>query len=87
MSIREKLARSGNSNRIMEMHAAGMGVNQIAGVFADNRIPSVTRDVVVGTIASHKELGVKALPKSAARDAIAAHRGVDNSGAFNLAPQ
>lgn len=84
MGVRDNLARIGNGNKIIEMNKAGMGPNQIVGVFADHGIHEVTRSVVVGVIASHVQLGVRALPNSAAKAAIKAHKGTDATG-FDLA--
>lgn len=87
MSLREDLARNGNGKAIMRMNSEGMGKNQIAGVFKDNRIPAVTAKVVQCVIESHEALGTKALPREATRDAINAHRGSQNLGsADGLAP-
>jgi hypothetical protein len=58
----------------MCMHDAGMGKNQLAGVFMDNSVPAVTMEVAQGVIDSHTDLGTRALPKQAANKAIKARR-------------
>jgi hypothetical protein len=80
MSLPKDLARNGNGKNIMRMHDAGMGKNQIAGVFMDNGVPAVTAKVVQGVIDSHEALGTRALRKKVATNAIKAHRASQNPG-------
>jgi hypothetical protein len=87
MSLREDLARNGNGKSIMRMHNAGMGKNQISGVFKDNGVSAVTPKVVQGVVDSHEALGTRALPKEAEKTAIKAHQASGNpGGAEGLAP-
>ena len=87
MGLREDLARNGNGKSIMRMHNAGMGKNQIAGVFKDNGISPVNAKVVQGVIDSHEALGTKALPKEDGKAAIKKHLASNNPGDVDgLAP-
>jgi len=70
MKPREHLALHGNINRIVEMDAAGMGANAIAGTFQDNNI-ALNADDVRFVLNRVPVLSSKALPKSAAKGAIA----------------
>lgn len=70
MKVRESLALHGNINRIMEMDAENMGANAIAGTFQDNDI-NINADDVRFVLRRIPALSSKALPKAAARAAIA----------------
>ena len=70
MKPREHLALHGNINRRVEMDAAGMGANAIAGTFQDNNI-ALNADDVRFVLNRVPVLSSKALPKSAAKAAIA----------------
>ncbi|WP_217514453.1 hypothetical protein [Vibrio metschnikovii] len=53
----------GNLNRIIEMDAAGVGVNAIAGVFQDNNI-NINANDVRSMLKVNEVLTNKALPKA-----------------------
>lgn len=73
MGLREKLIRNGNENRIMELHAAKCGVNQISGLFLDHGI-KVSPVNIAHIIESHVALSSKALPKAAVKATIRAQK-------------
>jgi hypothetical protein len=77
MGIRKMLARSGNENRIMEMHDAGFGPNQISGIFKDHGV-DVSAKGVAGVIEAHDALSSKALPKSVVNAAIRASKTLED---------
>ncbi|MCK2046013.1 hypothetical protein [Chromohalobacter moromii] len=59
----------GNLNRIIEMDAAGVGANAIAGVFQDHNI-NISANDVRSMLKANKELTKKALPKAEAAKLI-----------------
>jgi hypothetical protein len=63
MKVNEILKLHGNINRIVEMDAAGCGVNTIAGLFMDNGI-NINAGDVSSLLKATNELTKKSLPKA-----------------------
>jgi len=59
----------GNLNRIIDMDAAGVGANAIAGVFQDNGI-NINANDVRSLLKANEQLTRKALPKTEAQKLI-----------------
>lgn len=76
------IKRSGNTNRILEAHAGGLGECQIAGMFQDEGI-NITA-VHVKSVIEMEDAGFskKSLPKKVVKDAVAFKQGKkSNQGA------
>jgi hypothetical protein len=80
MRIDKSLKLNGNINRILEMNAAGVGVNAIAGTFQDYGM-NINADDVRGVLKISEELTKKAIPKKAVKQLI----DQNNLGGFVLA--
>ena len=59
----------GNLNRIIDMDAAGVGANAIAGMFQDNGI-NINANDVRSLLKANEQLTRKALPKTEAQKLI-----------------
>ncbi len=72
MNLSQMWKFHGNLKRIVDMDAAGVGANAIAGVFKDNNIDIDANDVR-SLLKTQQVLAAKALPKEEAEKLIKQH--------------